>query len=117
MAIWKTSAEAIAEAAKALVGSGLKGIDYSKVRTQGTNEALQVRREAYATVMAAVGAYSVLERRILVGHALGMSYRELAKALDTSDRTVRRLHHPAYDAVDNRLISLGLVEEGNDPQW
>jgi len=115
MAIWRTTDEAVAAAAAMLVGSGLQGIDYSRVRVQGSREGSLARREACAAVMAAVGQYDHRTRRMLVGHAVGMSHRQVARALGISERTVRRHHHAAYAQLDRRLVSLGLVEAGIEP--
>lgn len=92
-----------------------QGIDYARVPT--TSDGTEVALYSVSWVLAALGGFDERTRAVLIGSAMGLSYREIATrareagidALSTT--TCRRLHRPAWDYVQARLVALGLVEE------
>lgn len=90
-----------------------RGIDYSRVPTTGDGAA--VATDAHSRVLAILGQYDERTQQVLVGWALGMGYRQMARFMAAagqtgcSDRTLRRIHREAWEHVRRRLIAHGLV--------
>lgn len=105
---WETPDAALREA---LMYSPLRGrgIDYARVPT--TDDGAAVALDAVSRVLAVLGRFSEREQQVLIGYAMFLSYRQMAKTMGISDRTVRRLHAPAWEAFRDRLIDLGLIQQ------
>lgn len=84
------------------------GIDYAKVAgdRHEAEEGILLR----SLVQAVLAQLTPQEWAIVVGSAHLLSYREIARRMRLSDRTVRRLHKPAWERVRKRLTELGLIE-------
>lgn len=103
---WQTPDAAIREAVMLSPLRG-RGIDYARVPT--TSEAIQGVHHDHSQVLAAFGKFEEREQQVLVGWALGLSYRRMAALMQLSDRTVRRLHRPAWERMRKRLQELDLI--------
>lgn len=112
---WRTPDAAIREAVLCSPLRG-RGIDYARVPTTGDGTA--VARDAISRVLAAVGRFDMRTQQVLIGWALGLSYRQIARLAAAAElegmsaTTCRRLHKEAWPKVRDRLVELGLVEGG-----
>lgn len=86
---------------------GARAIDYGRVPGGQADAELAVR--SYSAIHAVLGQLEERERQVVTAYALGASYRRTAKLMRISDRTVRRLHRPAWERVRGRLVELEIV--------
>lgn len=90
-----------------------RGIDYARVPTTGDGAEQAVY--AVSWVLAILGGFDRRTQAVLVGSAMGLSFREIAtQARDAgidamSATTCRRLHRPAWDYLRARLIELHML--------
>lgn len=110
---WPTPDAAIREAVMYSPLRG-RGIDYARTPTTGDGAAVAL--DAISRVLAVLAQYDWRTRQVLIGWALGLSYRQIARLAaeanvdGMSATTCRRLHQVAWREVRDRLIELGLVD-------
>lgn len=83
------------------------GIDYAKVA--GGRYDAEMHDLLRGHVQGTLAQLSPQEWAIVVASAHLLSYREIARRMGLSDRTVRRLHRPAWERVARRFRQLGLI--------
>lgn len=84
------------------------GIDYAKVR--GDRHEAEMSLVTRSHVLAVLAQLDAREWAVVVAYAHHLSYREIARRMRISDRTVRRVHRPAWERVRRRLVQMEVVE-------